>query len=212
VRPLRDAIMADYGEDPIGTGGATSLTVARGMSYDGRAIIGVTLRTCTADHAAGLAATNTIIRLPFGPCPRPSIFGSPGDTGICWHGSQTLSVTAVGATSYLWRRNSQPLTDQAGHISGSATASLTISGATGADAGLYDCVVANACGGVYTTPASVVVRCLADFNCTGNVSVQDLFDFLAAWFAHDPRSDVNGASGVSVQDIFDFLAAWFAGC
>jgi len=54
--------------------------------------------------------------------------------------------------------------------------------------------------------------CPADFNMSGGVTVQDLFDFLAAWFSNDPRADINGVNGVTVQDIFDFLAAWFSGC
>lgn len=54
--------------------------------------------------------------------------------------------------------------------------------------------------------------CAADFNGVGSVSVQDIFDFLAAWFAALPDADVNGTGTVTVQDIFDFLAAWFAGC
>ena len=54
--------------------------------------------------------------------------------------------------------------------------------------------------------------CAADFNMTGGVTVNDIFDFLAAWFAGDPRADFNGLGGISVQDIFDFLSAWFAGC
>ncbi len=54
--------------------------------------------------------------------------------------------------------------------------------------------------------------CPADFNAAGGVSVQDIFDFLGAWFAGDPRANFNGAGGLTVQDIFDFLAAWFAGC
>jgi hypothetical protein len=54
--------------------------------------------------------------------------------------------------------------------------------------------------------------CKADFNQSGQVSVQDIFDFLAAWFAGSPAADFNGASGITVQDIFDFLTAWFAGC
>jgi hypothetical protein len=57
-----------------------------------------------------------------------------------------------------------------------------------------------------TTPC-----CKADFNQTGGVTVQDIFDFLAAWFAGDPSADFNGG-GLSVQDIFDFLGAWFQGC
>jgi hypothetical protein len=53
--------------------------------------------------------------------------------------------------------------------------------------------------------------CVADFNQSGGLEVQDIFDFLNAWFAANPRADFNGG-GLSVQDIFDYLNAWFAGC
>ncbi len=58
--------------------------------------------------------------------------------------------------------------------------------------------------------ASNTPPCPADFN-GGGLSVQDIFDFLSAWFVADLRADFNGG-GLSVQDIFDFLSAWFAGC
>lgn len=51
----------------------------------------------------------------------------------------------------------------------------------------------------------------ADFNCDLVLSVQDIFEFLAAWFAGVPEADVNGADGVGAQDIFDFLMFWFTG-
>ncbi|GEM_PF-1908186 len=60
--------------------------------------------------------------------------------------------------------------------------------------------------------AEIVVRCPADFNGSGSPTVQDLFDFLAAYFSSDPRADINRSGTISVQDIFDFLAAYFAGC
>lgn len=53
--------------------------------------------------------------------------------------------------------------------------------------------------------------CPADFNRSNSVEVQDIFDYLGAWFAMDPRAD-NDGNGLTVQDIFDFLGAWFAGC
>ncbi len=59
---------------------------------------------------------------------------------------------------------------------------------------------------------TVAPACRADFNGSGAVSVQDIFDFLAAYFSSDPRADFNNSGGVSVQDIFDYLAAYFAGC
>jgi hypothetical protein len=51
-----------------------------------------------------------------------------------------------------------------------------------------------------------------DFNLDGQVSVQDIFDFLFAWNSTSPAADFNGADGVTVQDIFDYLAAWNDGC
>ncbi len=54
--------------------------------------------------------------------------------------------------------------------------------------------------------------CKANFNGMGGISVQDIFDFLAAWFAGSPSANVNGTGGVTVQDIFDFLSLWFSGC
>jgi hypothetical protein len=54
--------------------------------------------------------------------------------------------------------------------------------------------------------------CPADYNCSGALSVQDIFDFLGAWFAGSPGANFNGINGITVQDIFDFLGAWFNGC
>ncbi len=54
--------------------------------------------------------------------------------------------------------------------------------------------------------------CPADFNASGSLEVQDIFDFLAAWFAGTPNANFDGVNGLGVQDIFAFLAAWFAGC
>ncbi len=52
---------------------------------------------------------------------------------------------------------------------------------------------------------------VGDFNRDQIISVQDIFDFLAAWFGGGPGADWNGDGNVTVQDIFDFLADWFAG-
>jgi hypothetical protein len=69
--------------------------------------------------------------------------------------------------------------------------------------------------------ASCAPACPADFNNSGSLQVQDIFDFLNAWFAgctgqpgapcNGQNADFNGG-GLAVQDIFDFLNAWFAGC
>lgn len=64
--------------------------------------------------------------------------------------------------------------------------------------------------GVFVT--TVPSGCVGDFNGVGGVTVQDIFDFLIAYFAGLPAADVNRAGGVTVQDIFDFLVSYFAGC
>jgi hypothetical protein len=65
------------------------------------------------------------------------------------------------------------------------------------------------------TPRSTTSPCCyADYNKTGGITVQDIFDFLGDWFAGSPFANTagTGAAGtLSVQNIFDFLGAWFAG-
>jgi hypothetical protein len=60
--------------------------------------------------------------------------------------------------------------------------------------------------------ADLALACPADFNCDGAPTVNDIFDFLNAWFAGNNKADINGTSSLEVQDIFDFLTTWFAGC
>lgn len=55
-------------------------------------------------------------------------------------------------------------------------------------------------------------QCPVDFNDSGEVTVQDIFDFLSAYFLGDIAADYNGSATVTVQDIFDFLEAYFIGC
>ncbi len=78
-------------------------------------------------------------------------------------------------------------------------------------AAAFRCTVSNQCLS-RTSDEAIVTECRADFNCSGARSVQDIFDFLEAYFSGDPRADFNNSSQTSVQDIFDFLEAYFAGC
>ena len=66
--------------------------------------------------------------------------------------------------------------------------------------------------GTFSLTTCLTPSCIADFNGVGGVTVQDLFDFLSAWFSHLPSADVNGDGSVTVQDLFDFLSHWFAHC
>ena len=59
--------------------------------------------------------------------------------------------------------------------------------------------------------------CRADFDGSGSLGVQDIFSFLAAYFANiagpsPPGGDFDQNGTITVNDIFVFLAAYFTGC
>jgi hypothetical protein len=84
----------------------------------------------------------------------------------------------------------------------------TAANCTGANASFAGLgTVCNTFAGNRTSPC-----CLADYNHVGGVTVQDIFDFLSAYFTQNTLADINGVGGVTVQDIFDFLSAYFGGC
>ena len=161
----------------------------------------------TADN--GTVTTNPIVVTVTQPA---AVVTGPTAASSCRGGTAVLSVTASGSATltYQWQRNNVALTDSAGHISGSQTSTLSVTTNYISDGGQYSVVVSNDCGPVTSAPATLTA-CIADFNCDGHVTVQDIFDFLSAWFAQSPAANING-NGVTVQAIFDFLSAWFAGC
>ncbi len=63
-----------------------------------------------------------------------------------------------------------------------------------------------------TPPVVEPAQCPADFNSDGLCTLDDLFSFLNALFAHDPQADFNHDENVTNQDLFDFIGAWFEGC
>lgn len=60
-----------------------------------------------------------------------------------------------------------------------------------------------------TRPGSA---CACDFSGDASLTVQDIFDFLSAYFSNAPSADFNGDMSITVQDIFDFLSCYFTGC
>jgi hypothetical protein len=58
--------------------------------------------------------------------------------------------------------------------------------------------------------ATMPLACGCDWNHSGALTLQDLFDFLTSWFGGN--ADFNGSGATTLQDIFDYLACYFAGC
>jgi hypothetical protein len=54
--------------------------------------------------------------------------------------------------------------------------------------------------------------CLADFDCSNTVELQDVFSYIAAWFNGSATADADGDGLVTIADVFAFLSAWFAPC
>ncbi|MCC6323153.1 MAG: hypothetical protein IT438_17145 [Phycisphaerales bacterium] len=112
----------------------------------------------------------------------------------------------VGVTS-LTNANSLQYTGTAGQLAGRWMI-------TSPDGGTFDeltlGLTAPSNGGVFVDNLSFQARQPSDINNSGGETIQDLFDFLALYFANDPRADFNQSGTITIQDLFDFLASYFA--
>jgi hypothetical protein len=104
-------------------------------------------------NSAGSATSSAPTTLSVAPM---AISGAIPATSQVYPGATALfSVTVQGAQplTYKWRKNGSPLSDSAGHISGSSTSLLQISNATSGDANSYDCIVTNSFSSITSSPA-----------------------------------------------------------
>lgn len=124
-----------------------------------------------------------------------------------------FSVSASGEDLvYQWRRDGSALED-GGNISGANAATLNISGATNADAGLYDVLVSNTCGTAISDGATLtVIGVIGDLNGDSVVDVSDLLILLGQWGpcprSSDCPADLNGDGAVDVSDLLILLSNW----
>jgi len=133
----------------------------------------------------------------------------------------SVSVTGTCPPTYQWRRNGAPIVDGPGGaapgggvVAGARSATLTITSVQPADAGIYDCVVTNLCGAIFSDEASLSVLggCPADWDGDGQVNSNDISAFLIAWLADVQdgtlEADFDGSGSVNSNDISAFLTAW----
>jgi hypothetical protein len=146
-------------------------------------------------------------------CYQPAFTAQPTSRLVCPGVTISLSVAmssmTTGPAAYQWRKDGASLDAAVNQWARSST--LWLVGARTEDAGRYECVVATPCGTI-TSLAAVVRVCAADYNCSGGLSVQDVFDYLNGWFGQQSRADMNGDGALTAEDIFSFVGMWFAGC
>jgi hypothetical protein len=66
----------------------------------------------------------------------------------------TVQASGIGPFSYVWKKDGEVVADVPGHIAGATTGTLTITGATAADAGNYTVEVTNALGDTMISPVA----------------------------------------------------------
>ena len=178
---------------------------------------------CVVTNACG-SATSTAASLTVNS--GPSITTQPANATVATGSSGSFSVAASGTApiTYQWRKDAANLTD-AGPISGSATASLSINPVAAGDAGSYDCVITNPCGTTTSAAAALTVGpCPSDLDDgsgtgtpDGGTDINDLLYFLAAYEAGAADLDDGSGTGtpdggVDINDLLYFLARYEAGC
>ncbi len=148
-------------------------------------------------------------------------FHGPGDAG--WTEPRVIRLSREnnifpkpGIYRIVPKQNAVQCVGVAGPLAAEWPASC-VGGTLPAEFGAYVFRIAPDCDGntiddqeQTPTPACFTDCHEADFNGSGSVSVQDIFDFLAAYFAGDPSANMNTNPAVTVQDLFDYLGFYFA--
>lgn len=111
---------------------------------------------------------------------------------------------------YQWRKNGTPVVGGL-RINNVQSPTLSFTSIWASDQGSYDCVVSAPCGSTTSTPVQIVV-CISDFNCSGRETIQDIYEFIGAWFSLSPRADMDSNGGLSFQDVLVFMDSWFRTC
>lgn len=127
-------------------------------------------------------------------------------TVVAWHEDPVWMVesSGPGTVTYQWRHDGVPIEDS-GYVYGSQLAMMRFHHPVLKDAGVYDCVVTNACGSTVSEPAVLTVVCPTDLNQDGHADWSDMLLFLDYYEAQDPRGDLDGDGWVGIDDYWSLL-------
>lgn len=171
------------------TGVVTAIGTPRGgnvagLEFDPRTAVLFGIDDATAGSRLVRIDPTTGVQTVVGP------LGTGSDcNGLSWGGRVPRLYTIDAATERLLRIN--PAT-------GVATAVGQTLGMFGSSFGLASTLA----------PAAV---CPADFNNSGQVSVQDLFDYVVAWCSRVPAADLDGTETFTDNDVYVFLEVYLRG-
>lgn len=143
----------------------------------------------------------------------PAIVETPQGVDGATGASVAFVARSAGTTplTFAWRQDGVTLSDDGSHVFGSDTGVLVLNSITAADAGVYDVVVANACGTTISPGATLTVStpCPADITGDGAVTSADLAQLLGAWGQTGPvPADLSGDGIVNSADLALLLGAW----
>ncbi|MBN8550024.1 MAG: hypothetical protein J0M12_11970 [Deltaproteobacteria bacterium] len=143
----------------------------------------------------------------------PYIYSGPSNVAVDAGQSARFGVAARGGApavyQYQWYRNGLAIAGATQSLYEITQTSMSDNGAS------FQVQISNTAGEVMSAVATLTVRGTAigykaDFNHDSQLSVDDLFLFLNAWFLQSPQADFSGEGAVTIDDLFLFLNAWFA--
>lgn len=139
-------------------------------------------------------------------CVAPSIGDHPDSQTIDVWDPVVFGVTATGTNlQYQWTFNGDT-------IDGAVSSTYTIPSVSLSDAGDYRVVVTGECGQQTSTIAVLTVNCVADFDGSGFVDIEDYSAFIVLFEDGDDLADVDGSGFVDLEDFNFFVEAFEAGC
>jgi probable HAF family extracellular repeat protein len=188
--------------------------IANGVSGDGSVVVG-DYQVGSTRHAFRWTAAGGLVDLGTLPGNVRSVAFAISTDGSTIVGMSATTAAGANQHAFVWRSDTG-MQDLNSVLVAKTPAGYTLTEARAVNS--TGTVIAGGSktpgGGVEAWVATGVSLpgCGADFNGSGSLEVQDVFDYLNAWFAGDIRADFNRVNGLEVQDIFDYLSAWFAGC
>lgn len=153
----------------------------------------------STQNNCGTVSTN--IQLAASSAPPPTITTQPANAVVCKNGPASFSIVATNAISYVWEVNSgagwSALTNTA-PFSGTPTATLNISTATGLNGNQYRCVVSSGSSTVTSTAATLLASTTAVVTNGNNSGLGTLRDAIACVSAGDTIRFASGVSQVNI--------------